>query len=196
MLTMMRWYLISILSLSALVLSGQSKVTTAAIYKNDTIPVVMLDEIVVYPPYDFYEHYKKREARKLSRLAKNIKKVYPYAKLAGIKLREYEVILKAAGSETDRKKIMKRAEAELEDQFGDDLRSLTFSQGKILLKLIDRETGRASYYLVEELRGKFRAFFYQTFARLFGFDLKEKYDPYGEDRHIEMIVQLIEKGRM
>lgn len=193
---MIKWYLTIIMCLFVGIMVAQVNVAPAEIYKNDTIPSVTLNEVVIYPPYNFYDHYKKRDARKLTRLAKNVKKVYPYAKLAGIKLREYEQLLKAANSDLERKKIMKKAEKELEEEFGDDLRSLTFSQGRILLKLIDRETGRASYYLVEELRGKFRAFFYQAFARLFGFDLKDEYDPYGEDIHIEMIVQMIERGRI
>ena len=67
---------------------------------------------------------------------------------------------------------MKQAEKEMEEEFGDDLRDFTFSQGKILIKLVYRETGDSSYELVAELRGKFRAFFWQAFARLFGFNLK------------------------
>jgi len=73
---------------------------------------------------------------------------------------------------------------------------MTFSQGKILIKLVDRETGNSSYELVKELRGAFSAFFYQAFARIFGFNLKIKYDPEGEDREIETIVKMIETGQI
>ncbi|RLD53296.1 MAG: DUF4294 domain-containing protein, partial [Bacteroidetes bacterium] len=62
------------------------------------------------------------------------------------------------------------------------------------IKLVDRETGESSYALVQELRGKFTAFFWQTFARLFGYNLKIKYDPLGEDKDIENIVVMIEQG--
>jgi hypothetical protein len=113
-----------------------------------------------------------------------------------MKLREYEVILMAASSDQERKRIMKQAEKELNEQFGDDLRNLTFTQGKILIKLIDRETGETSYDLVRELRGSFTAFFYQAFARIWGFNLKDNYDPEGEDELIEQIVQLIERGQL
>ena len=133
-------------------------------------------------------------ARKHSRLIHNVKRAYPYAKLAGIKLREYEVVLKNASSDKERRQLMKQAERELKDEFEDDLKNLTFKQGIILIKLVDRETGDSSYELVQELRGKFVAFFWQTFARLFGYNLKVKYDPEGEDKEIEDIVVMIENG--
>lgn len=175
---------------------AQERIAPADIQKGDTIPVVTLNEVNIYPPYNFYENFGRRDARKLSRLARNIKKVYPYAKLAGILLEKYDSILLQANNDAERKKIMKRAEEELEQEFGDDLRALTFSQGAILLKLVDRETGESTFELVQQLRGKFRAFFYQAFARIFGFNLKVKYDPTGEDRNIEFIVRLIETGRI
>ena len=90
--------------------------------------------------------------------------------------------------------MMKKAQDELEAQFGDDLKALTFSQGKILLKLVDRQTGNSSFELVQEFRGKFVAFFWQSFAKLFGYNLKIQYDPLGEDKDIELIVLMIENG--
>jgi len=91
---------------------------------------------------------------------------------------------------------MKRAEKEINKEYGGELKDLTFSQGKILIKLIDRETGETSYDLVQTLRGKFTAFFYQTFARIWGYNLKVRYDPLGEDRQIEAIVRMIELGQL
>ena len=107
-----------------------------------------------------------------------------------------EEILAGIEDKKERKRIMKQAEKELDEEFGDDLRELTFSQGKILIKLVYRETGSSSYDLVAELRGKFRAFFWQAFARIFGFNLKNEYDPQGEDKDIEFIVQMIEAGQL
>jgi hypothetical protein len=89
---------------------------------------------------------------------------------------------------------MKKAEQELEDKFGEDIKAMTYSQGKILIKLIYRETGSSSFDIVKELRGRFSAFVWQTLARIFGYDLKTKYDPGGEDQNIEKIVQMIEAG--
>jgi hypothetical protein len=91
---------------------------------------------------------------------------------------------------------MKKLEEELDTEYGKELRDLTVTQGKILLKLIDRETGESSYNLVTEFRGEFRAVFYQAFARLFGLNMKLKYDPEDEDRDIEYIVKMIESGQL
>ena len=168
-------------------------VVYARLLDGDTIPVIALPELKIFA---FKPYKNKREARRMTKLIRNIKVVYPYAKLAGIKLREYEEILAGIEDKKTRKKIMKQAEKEIEDEFGDDLRDFTFSQGKLLIKLIYRETGASSYELVAELRGKFRAFFWQAFARIFGFNLKNEYDPEGEDAEIEFIVQMIEAGQL
>jgi hypothetical protein len=109
---------------------------------------------------------------------------------------EYETILMNAANDKERRRIMKQAEDELRNEFEDDLKKLTFKQGAILIKLVDRETGNSSYELVQELRGKFVAFFWQAFARLFGYNLKEEYDPDGADREIEEIVVMIENGQI
>jgi len=169
-----------------------SFVVSARIIDGDTIPVMTLPEVEIR----YYLSLSHKEARKMTKLIRNVKKVYPYAKLAGIKLEEYEDILLAAQDDKERKRIMKQAEDELKEQYGDDLKDMTFSQGKILIKLVERETGSTSYELVEELRGRFTAFFYQTFAKLFGYDLKVHYDPEGEDKEIENIVRLIESGQL
>ncbi|MCK5764977.1 MAG: DUF4294 domain-containing protein [Bacteroidales bacterium] len=168
-------------------------VVNARILDGDTIPVIALQELRVYA---FRPYKSKKEARRMTKLIRNVKIVYPYAKIAGIKLREYEEILAGVEDKKTRKKIMKQAEKEIEEEFGDDLRDFTFSQGKILIKLVYRETGASSYELVAELRGKFRAFFWQAFARIFGFNLKNGYDPKGEDADIEFIVQMIEAGQL
>ena len=163
----------------------------AIIHDNDTLIVIDLPDYEVNGrmPYKF-----KKQQRRNDKLVRNIKKVYPYAKLAGVKLNEYEDILINADNDTERRKIMKRAEQELKDEFEDDLKKLTFTQGLILIKLVDRETGESSYALVQELRGKFTAFFWQAFARLFGYNLKVKYDPLDKDKDIENIVVMIEQG--
>lgn len=172
----MRWFFIIFAFFLALITNAQEadlKVVRAIVIDGDTIPDITLDEIEVlllkYPK-------SKRGKRKLNRYVKNVKHVLPYAKLAGKKLHEYEKILSAAKSDNERRKIMKQAEKELTEEFTDDIKNMTFSQGLILIKLIDRETGETSFKLVQELRGKFTAFFYQTFARLWGFNLKADYD--------------------
>jgi hypothetical protein len=99
-------------------------------------------------------------------------------------------------TEQEQKEYIKRTEQELLDKYTEDLKKLTITQGKILVKLVYRETGATSYDLVEFYRGRFSAFFWQALARLFGSNLKMGYDPHGEDRLIEEIVILIENGQL
>jgi len=165
----------------------------ATVVVNDTLPLVDLHEVEVF---SLLSPTTKREKRQLTKLIRDVKKVYPYARLAGIQLRKYNELLKKAKNERESRKIMKVAEKEINEQYGDELKNMTFSQGKILIKLIDRETGDCSYALVQDLRGNFTAFFYQAFARLWGYNLKVKYDPEGTDKQIETIVRLIERGQL
>jgi hypothetical protein len=196
--TMMnKWPLIIILIL-IFSFTGKSQqvkplVVRATVLINDTIPEVNLGEIEVF---SFMSPTTRKGRRKLTKLIRDVKKVYPYARMAGIQLRKYNAILMEAKSERESRRIMKEAEKELNNRYGEDLKKMTFSQGAILIKLIDRETGDCSYQLVQELRGNFTAFFYQTFARLWGYNLKVKYDPEGEDKQIEIIVKLIERGQI
>lgn len=192
---MKRIFVILLILSSTMVFSQEEKpkVVNAIIIDGDTIPDITLDEVEIL----LFKYPKtKRGKRKLNRYVKNVKRVLPYAKMAGIKLQEYETILLEAKSDKERRKIMKRAEKEITEEYSDDLMDMTFSQGLILIKLIDRETGDTSYDLVQELRGNFTAFFYQAFARLWGFNLKTRYDPEGKDRQLETIVRMIEMGRL
>jgi len=154
------------------------------IYKN-------LQEIVVIPEKEFSN---PRDKRRYYRYVNKVKKVYPYAKLAGEMLREYEPRYLALESDKERRRMMKDLEQQLLDEYKDDLKRMTISEGRILLKLIDRETSRTSYTIIKDFRGGFSAFFWQGIARLFGGNLKSEYDPYGEDRVLEEIVMLIEIG--
>tara|TARA_B100001971_G_C18021314_1_gene447545 strand:- start:213 stop:797 length:585 start_codon:yes stop_codon:yes gene_type:complete len=165
----------------------------AIVVGSDTIPIIRLNEVEIYS----FKIPKTRKAKKkLTRLVKNVKKVYPWARLAGIQLRKYDNLLSQAKNDKERRKIMKEAEKEINKKYGGSLKKLTFSQGKILIKLIDRETGNTSYSLVQVLRGNFTAFFYQAFARIWGYNLKVKYDPNGADKNIETIVRMIERGQI
>ena len=163
----------------------------ATVIEGDTVPLIYLPSCKVYDERNFRS---KREERKYGKLKRDVMAVYPYAKLAGMKLDEYSAELATIESDRKRKKFMKQVEEELEEEFGNELRDLTISQGVILIKLIDRETGDTSYELVKELRGSFSAFFWQSLARIFGHNLKDQYDPEGEEEMIENIVLLIEDG--
>ena len=168
-------------------------VMPAYVKDGDTLYVNLLDEVEITAPLIFDS---ERNAKRYNRLIYYVKKVYPYARIAGLKMREYEEELAQTKRKKDRRKLMRKAEKELKDQFEDDLKNLTYMQGEILLKLIDRETKVSSYELVKNLRGGFKAVFYQASAKLFGFNLKERYDPTGRDMEIEQIVLMIEDGRL
>lgn len=138
----------------------------------------------------------RKEAIRLDRITRNVQKVYPYARITADLLKEYEHDLSRIEREGERDLYLKLAEAELRAEFEAELKDLTMSQGKVLMKLIDRETGRTSYSLVKELRGSFQAFMWQGMAKLFGQDLKSTYDATGEDHLVEVVVQRIESGEI
>jgi hypothetical protein len=169
------------------------KLHPAFVKEGDTIYVDELNEVEVKAPLVFSN---KQNAKRYSRLVRYVKKVYPYAKVAGLKMKEYQLQLEKTSKKRHQRKLMREAEEELKQEFTEELKKLTYMQGEILLKLIDRETQTSGYDIVKDMRGGFKASFYQGFARLFGFNLKDRYDPEGRDREIEEIVQLIELGKI
>jgi len=168
-------------------------VARAIVIDGDTLWVADLDEVYIFPTKKFKN---RRERRRYTRLIYNVKKAYPWAKMAGEKLAEVEIELMSLKTEKEQKDYMKLVEKELLKDYKEDLKKLTVTQGRILIKLVDRETGDTSYELVRELRGKISAVFWQALARLFGSNLKSEYDAEGEDRLIEEIVVLIENGQL
>lgn len=163
----------------------------AEIYHGDTIPSIRFQDVYVYADY-IYKDKKQYEA--WTRTKYNVKKVYPYAILAAAKLKEYNRVMEKMDEKT-RKAYLKVVERQLKDEFEEPMKNLSMTQGKILLKLIDRETGNTSYELVKGLRGDFQAFMWQSVARLFGSNMKSEYDPTGEDVMIERAIKLIEAGQ-
>ena len=161
------------------------------VINGDTLAYINLREIIVLPPREFHS---KREFIKYAKLVKNIKKVLPYAKIARTKLYLIQTEVEKLPSEDMRKEYLKRAEKSLKEDFEDEITNLTMTQGRLLIKLIDRETGNTSYALIKELKGSFSAFLYQSIARLFGENLKDEYDPKGDDKLVEEIVVRIENG--
>lgn len=157
---------------------------------GDTFPMYTFKSITV----NGSRRFSKRAKRKYGRLKRYVVKVYPYAELAGEMLNEFDDTLKTMKNEKARKKYLGQVEEELKKEFEGELKSLTIKQGILLVKLIDRETGNSSFELIKTLRGSFSAFIWQSLARLFGSNLKLKYDPEGEDLIVEEIVQQMESG--
>lgn len=164
----------------------------AEIVNGDTIAYINLPTVWVL---DNYAYKNKKTIEQWTRTKYNVKKVYPYAILAAAKLKEYDRVLQGM-PEYQRSAYLKVVEKQLRSEFEDQLKNLTVTQGRILLKLIDRETGKTSYQLVKDLRGSFQAFMWQSLARLFGSNMKSEYDPTGEDMMIERAIRLVEAGQI
>ena len=163
----------------------------AVVIDGDTMPSINLPEFTCFGEYPTKN---KKQYEAWTRTKYNVKKVYPYAILAAAKLKEYDLILERLPNEKSKKAYMKVAEKELKEQFGAQLKDLTISQGRVLLKLIDRETGNTSYSILKDYRGGFQAFMWQSVAKLFGNNMKAEYDPKGEDAMIEQAIRLVEAG--
>lgn len=170
--------------------ADKSIVMLAEIIDGDTFPVKYLPHLNVIEQRRFVSEY---ERRKWIALQKNVKFVYPFAKLAGQLLEQYSGEM-ATATEKEKKKFYRKIEDEIKAKYGDTARNMTTTQGRILIKLIDRETDMSGYEIIKEFRGGFSAVFWQGIGRIFDQNLKTTYDPQGEDAQIEYIVQLIEAG--
>jgi hypothetical protein len=192
---------LSLLALSSIGMKSQDTiryekdhvVLYGLILDGDTLLLSNIDEVYIFPARRFRSNW---EYRRYQRLIRNVKKAYPYAKLAKQKFDEMNAHFETLKSEKAKKAYVKQVEKEIRDEFEDDLKKLTITQGRILIKLIDREIGETSYDLLKELRGSFSAFFWQAIARIFGTNLKSRFDPLGEDRLINEIVIMIERGAL
>ncbi|MGQ1787681.1 MULTISPECIES: DUF4294 domain-containing protein [unclassified Saccharicrinis] len=160
---------------------------------GDTLPHIYIDEVQIVPPWKFKN---KRQRNRYSKMVVNIKKTLPYARLAEKRLDEISASLDSIKGEKKRKEFVKRSEKELFNEFEKPLKKLTFSQGRMLIKLIDRETGDTSYQLIKDLKGGFSAFMWQSVARIFGSNLKQEYDARGDDAMVEHIILMIDNGRL
>ncbi len=161
------------------------------VVNGDTMPFLQLPEFEIVSKQIFTS---KRAQERYRRLVYNVRKVYPYAKFAGEKYQYYNDLLAKEKNNRRRAQLMKQAEKDIKKQFEKELMNLTFSQGKILIKLVDRETSSSAFALVKDLRNGFQAYLYQGIGRLFGYNLKTKYSPHDADRDIENIVKRIERG--
>lgn len=160
---------------------------------GDTMPMYFLDAVRIEARMT---GKARRNAARADRLTRYVQKVYPYARITASLLQEYDHDLARIEKEGDRELYLKLAEAELRAEFEEDIKGLTMTQGRILVKLIDRETGHTSYDLVKQLRGSFQAWVWQGVAKLFGQDLKGEYDPLGDDALVESVVRRIENGEL
>lgn len=163
----------------------------ATILTGDSMPHIELNEVAVLSKPTFKN---KRDARRYWRLVYNLKKVLPLSKVVTGVVTEVEWNLSKLETDRERRRYIKSVEDSLWGQYEEDLRKMTISQGRLLFKLVDRETSATTYHWIEYYRGKVSAFFWQGVARIFSSNLKSGYDPEGEDQLIEELIGLIEQG--
>lgn len=163
------------------------------VYKGDTIPAVQLPNVYIFRPLKFKN---EKERREYYRLVRNVKKTLPLAREINRAVIETYEYIETLPDKKAREKHLKLVEKGLKEQYTPIMKKLTFSQGKLLIKLVNRQTDSSSYELVKAFMGPFKAGFYQTFAALFGASLKKEYHPEGEDRLTERVVLLVENGQI
>lgn len=194
------FFLLFFLFLMTVRLDAQELTTTikgylvpACIYEGDTIPSLRMPTLYVFKPLIFKN---KKKEKSYNRLVRNVKKTLPIAKEVNRAIIETYEFLQTLPDDKAREKHLKLVEKGVKQQYTPRLKKLTFSQGKLLIKLIDRETNSSSYELVKAFLGPFKAGFYQAFAALFGASLKKEYHPEDEDALIERIVLQVESGQL
>jgi len=165
----------------------------ACVYQGDTIPFVQLRNIYVYPPLKFKT---QKEWREYYRLVYNVKKVLPLSIMIHNTIIETYEYVETLPTKKAKDAHLKRVEKGLKDQYTSQFKKLSFSQGKLLIKLVDRECNQSSYELIKAFMGSFRAGFYQTFASLFGASLKKEYDAGKDDSLTERVITLAANGQI
>lgn len=172
---------------------GKAFIVGQSVHKGETIPHIQLPTHYAFAPLKFKN---KREKRYYDRLVRDVKKTLPLAaEIRTIILETYELLQKMP-DEKAQKKHLKALEKGLKEQYTPRMRKLTLRQGKLLIKLVDRECNQNAYQLVRLFMGSFKAAFYNTFASFFGASLKKSYDPNGEDRLIERVVIQVLTGQI
>lgn len=163
------------------------------LYKGDTIPVIHMRDVYIYQRPKFKN---RRQERYYWRTVRDVKKTLPIAReVRGIIIETYEYLLTLPDDET-REEHLRAVEKGMLAQYTPQMKKLTFSQGKMLIKLVDRECEQTGYELIQVFMGNFKAGFYQAFAALFGASLKREYDPGEEDADIEEIIFWVDQGAL
>lgn len=163
------------------------------LHDGDSIQYVELNTLYVYPQPVFAD---ARQRQVYNRLVANIKKVLPIAKEVNAIIIETYEFLQTLPNKKAKDEHMQRVERSIRKEYTPRMKKLTYSQGKLLIKLVYRECNSSSYQLIQAFLGPIRAGFYQAFAALFGASLTKKYDAEGVDKYTERIVRQVEAGQL
>ena len=164
-----------------------------ALHEGDSIQYVEFGNVYVYPQ-PVFKNEKQRQ--QYNRLVYNVKKVLPMAKEVNNIIIETYDYLQTLPNKKAKDEHMKRVEQDIKKQYTPRMKKLSYSQGKLLIKLVYRECNSSSYQLIQAFLGPVRAGFYQAFAWTFGASLTKKYDPEGVDRLTERVVRMVEAGQL
>ena len=161
--------------------------------EGDTMWCYLLPELYVYPPLKFKS---EKQRRAYNRLVYNVKKVLPIAQQVNGLIAETYETLEMLPTKKEKQAHISRVERDIKAQYTPQMKKLTYSQGKLLIKLVDRECNQSSYEIVQAFLGPARAAFYQVFAWTFRASLKKEYHPEEEDKLIERVVRQVETGQL
>jgi hypothetical protein len=164
-----------------------------ALYDGDSIMYMEMSNVYVYPPPSFKS---KRQQVRYMRLVRNVKTVLPIAKEVNQIIIETYEYLQTLPDDESRKAHMKNVEKSIFKEYKPRMKKLTYSQGKLLIKLIYRECNSSSYDILRAFLGPVRAGFWQAFSSVFGASLRKEYDPDGVDRLTERVVLMVEAGQI
>lgn len=162
-------------------------------FHGDSVPAIILPTFYKYPPIQFKN---EKERQRYNRLVANVKRLLPLARLAKYTVIETYEYIQTLPTKKARAEHLKRVEEGLKKQYTPMLKKLTRSQGRLLVKLIDRECGQTGYNIAQAFIGSFKANMYQAMAFCFGNSLTKRYDPEGDDRITERIVRMVESGQL
>lgn len=162
-------------------------------YKGEWIPTTQLNEVPVFPPLKFTSQKTEKFYWKTVR---DVKKVYPYVKFVGQEYKRIDAMCDTISDPKEKKRFLKEYEKQLLNEYKPIMKTFTLSQGKMMIKLIDRECDKNSYELIKQFRGGFVAWWWQVFAKMLGADLKDDYNlsQKEQDRIIERVITLYEAG--
>ncbi|MFZ4862828.1 DUF4294 domain-containing protein [Sphingobacterium sp. Mn56C] len=164
---------------------------TTTLSSGEVVPWFPIEEVVIYATRVWKSEAEKE---KYQRLKRNVLRVLPYAIYAQRRYEQLDRDLALVNSKSQEKALIKACESEIKEKITNEVKNLSVSQGKILIKLIERQTGHTSYELVKDMKGSITAFVYQGVAKVFGHNLKSTYDPQ-EDFEVENIIREYERVR-
>ena len=162
-------------------------------YEGDSIAHIILPTFYKYPPLELKS---EAERQRYNRLVANVKRLLPLAKLAKILVIETYEYIETLPDKKARMAHLNQMEKDLQATYGPTLKKLSRSQGRLLVKLIDRECNQTGYDIAKAFIGSFKANAYQALAFCFGNSLTKHYDPEGDDYYIERVCRMVESGQL